>query len=181
MLLNQYKNIALLPFIEKMEQECYDIINGLCLTAKKQAAKLNELEVRQSTSQYVSLCTKLIEEIENYIKYRKEILLPYIHTLSEKDATGHNCSNCTGSACKIQHNGQLIELEGSHHQIKDTLYRLQMAVLPLYSETIYPDAYRILRNQMALLENRLTEMLFFESTYLAPKIVEAQKNINARS
>jgi hypothetical protein len=73
----------------------------------------------------------------------------------------------------------LIEIGDSHVQVKETLYRLQMAVLPLYSETIYPDDYRILRNQVALLENSLAQMLFLESTYLVPKIADAQKNINA--
>ena len=180
MLLSHYRNITLLPFIEKLDKECYDTIQGLCNIAKKQAVKLSILEVHQTTSQYVPLCTTLIEEIEGYIRYRKEKLIPYITKLSEKDTDGHDCGSCSGGACKLQHNVELMELEDSHRMIKDTLYRLQMAVLPLYSETIYPDAYRILRNQMALLENGLTELFFFEGTYLLPKIIEAQKNINVR-
>lgn len=76
---------------------------------------------------------------------------------------------------------QLMELMASHNNIKGILYRLQMVSLPLYSETIYPDAYRILRNQMALIENGLTELFFLEEHYLIPKIVEAQKIINAGS
>lgn len=180
MLLSHNKDIALLPFVEKLDVECYHTIEGLCKIAKKQAAKLSALEVHQTTSQYVPLCIKLIEEIETCITYRKERLIPYIQKLAEKDATGHDCGNCTGGACKLQHSNELMELEDSHRKIRETLYRLQMAVLPLYSETIYPDAYRILRNQMALLESSLTELFFFEGTYLVPKIIEAQKNINVR-
>jgi hypothetical protein len=56
-----------------------------------------------------------------------------------------------------------------------------MASLPLYTETIYPDAYRVLRNQMALIENSLTELFFLEENYLIPKVAEAQKIINASS
>jgi hypothetical protein len=36
----------------------------------------------------------------------------------------------------------------------------------------------VLRNQMALLENSLTELYFVEEAYLIPKVTEAQKNIN---
>ncbi len=180
MLRSESKNIALQPFVEILDKECYNTIEELCQIAKKQAAKLNELEVRHSTSQYVSLCSKLIEEIANYIQFRKEQFIPYVQKLNEKDSNGHDCTNCSGP-CNIQHEGLLMELKDSHLHIKDTLYRLQMAVLPLYSETIYPDVYRVLRNQMALLENNLTELFFFEENYLVPKVEEAQKNIHARS
>ena len=73
----------------------------------------------------------------------------------------------------------LIELKESHSRIKDILYRLQMVALPLYAETLYPDVYRVLRNQMALLENSLTELFFIEDAYLIPKVIDAQKKIHA--
>lgn len=55
-----------------------------------------------------------------------------------------------------------------------------MAALPLYSGAIHLDLYKILQNQMALLENCLAELLVLEETQLIPKIMEAQSNINAR-
>jgi hypothetical protein len=180
MLRSQSKNIALQPFIKLLEKECYDPIDDLCIIAKKQASRLNELEIRHATSQYVSLCSKLIDEIQGYLLFRKEALIPYVLTLDEKDTTGHDCSKCTGN-CSVQHETLMVELKNSHFKIKDTLYRLQMAVLPLYSETIYPDVYRVLRNQMALLENNLTEMYYYEENHLVAKIAEAQKNIHVRS
>lgn len=54
-----------------------------------------------------------------------------------------------------------------------------MVALPLYSETMYPDVYRLLRNHMALIENTLTELFSIEETRLIPKIIESQKKINA--
>jgi len=180
MLRAHYKNIALQPFTEQLDVTCYDVVKNLCEMTRKQAEKLNHLESHNQTSQYVLLCSKLTEEVSNFIKYRKEQLIPYIQKLYDKHETGHDCSNCKGG-CNLQHSVWLLQIRESHGEIKDTLYRLQMAMLPLYSETIYPDEYRILRNQMALLENNLTELLFLEENYLLPKITEAQKNINARS
>lgn len=173
-----FKNIGLQQLLEQLENGQYCTIEKLCDAAKKQSAKLNALELQQTTSQYTALCTKLIDEILGHLKFRREVLTPYIQKLSEKNANGHDCSKCTGS-CKLQHDMQLLELKESHLQVKNTLSRLQMAVLPLYSETIFPDAYRVLRNQMALLENCLTELFFLEENYLLPKIAEAQNNINA--
>jgi hypothetical protein len=79
------------------------------------------------------------------------------------------------------HEVKLTEFKESHKLVKDILNRLQMMSLPLHSETIYPDVYKLLRNQMTLLENTLTDLLYLEETYLIPKIAEAQKNINALS
>jgi hypothetical protein len=56
---------------------------------------------------------------------------------------------------------------------------LQTAVLPLYSDTVYPDSYRVLRNQMALLEDSMAELFLLEENYLMPKVIQAQKAINA--
>ena len=168
--------------IEKLDRSNYDEIGRLCDSTKKQADKLQQLEVHQATSQYEVLCNRMIEEVQFYIKNKKENFVPYIHTLFEKDESGHDCRNCgsTGS-CGMRHEMQISEVIQSQIKLKDILNRLQMTSLPLYSETIYPDAYRILRNQMALLENRLTDVFFFEESYLLPKIVEAQKNIHVRS
>lgn len=167
------------PFVKKLEDTHYNVIDSLCDATRKQARKLQELEVHQPTSQYITLCNRLIDEIQQYIKIKKESFIPYVAKLGERDSDGHDCSKCTGNSCNLQHNVQLAELKESHVLIKDILYRLQMVSLPLYSETIYPDVYRILRNQMALLENNLTELFSLEETYLIPKVIEVQKNINA--
>ena len=98
MLRSQFKNTALQPFIEKLDKECYDTIAELCRAARKQTERLNELEVHHNTSQYVPLCSKLVDEIAGYITFRKVQLIPYILKLNEKENTGHDCSNCTGAS-----------------------------------------------------------------------------------
>lgn len=179
-LLNQYSEISLPQFVEMLTGKIYKSIEQLCDSAVLQANKLDHLELHQNTSQYTTLCNNLIEDVRICIKERRDKYLPYISSLYEKVATNHDCTGCTGS-CKLNHDMQLIELKATHGSIKNILYRLQMASLPLYTETIYPDAYRVLRNQMALIENSLTELFFLEENYLIPKVAEAQKIINASS
>jgi hypothetical protein len=176
---NTPMSVELQPFVKKLEQSHYDVIISLCEVTRKQAKKLEDLEVHQITSQYITLCNRLIDEIEDYIRLKKDSFIPYVNSLFEKDKDGHDCAKCTGNSCAMQHTAQLNELKESHVVIKDILYRLQMVALPLYSETIYPDVYRVLRNQMALLENNLTELFMLEETYLIPKVIEIQKNIHA--
>jgi hypothetical protein len=76
---------------------------------------------------------------------------------------------------------QITELNATNDATKKILNRMQLASLPLYSQTMFPDEYRILRNRMALIEMNMTELFFLESTYLVPKITAAQKAINAGS
>ena len=178
--MNLPNNEGLLPFVEKLDKTYYDEINALCDTAKKRAQKLQELEVHQTTSSYVILCIRLIEEIQDYISIKRERLVPYVRSLFEKEEADHDCRNCNGNgACNMEHDIQLAELKQSHTHLKDIINRLQMVALPLYSETIYPDIYRILRNNMALLENSLGELFLLEEAYLIPKVVEVQTNIHA--
>ena len=169
---------TLQSFVEWLDTSHYDPIDTMCGTAKEQAEKLQQ-EMQQTASQYVTLCKQLIGEIQHYISIKKEQLVPYVHSLSEKDAAGHDCRNCTGTgSCSLKHDMQLIEINQSHQKIKDIIYRLQMVSLPLYSETIRIDLYKILQNQMALLENKLAALVLLEETYLVPKITKAQMNIN---
>ena len=175
-----YKTGSLKSFAEKLQEVYYNELGVFCNDAKKQVLKLDELEKHVTPSHYVIQCTSLVKEIQNYINQRTEHLIPYLLELHDKGAGDHDCSKCSGTGgCSVKHELQLVELAQSHRDFKFILRRLQMVALPLYAETLFPDDYRILRNQMALLENGLTELFMFEDAFLIPKIKEAQKNINA--
>ena len=175
-----YRNIALKPFAEKLQSDYYESIETLCATSKKQCDKMINLEKSASSFQYVTSCEQIISEIEEHIKNRKTIYIPYIHTLVEKVNDNHNCSTCTGK-CKINHDMHIMDLTATNQAMSRVLHKLQMVMLPLYSDTMYPDEYRVLRLNMTLLETSLAELFFVENNYLIPKIADAQKNINASS
>jgi hypothetical protein len=176
----QYKDVSLNELATRLDGDYYTIIETLCRETEKNISNLTALEVHQGNSQYIQLCKKLLKEVLEYVSIRKMSFLPYVNRLAEKQKDGHDCSNCAGG-CNLQHEMRLMELKESHHRIKDTLYNLEIASLPLYAETMFPDAYRVLRNQIALLENTMTELFFLEDSYLIPKVMDTQKIINAGS
>lgn len=174
----EYLETNLQQFVSKLRENCYHEIENLCGNARKQIGSLTQIGAKQSPLQYITTCNDIIAEIDLYITSRKEKFIPYLQKLSEKVGANHDCSNCSGG-CKLDHDLHFLELKASNAGIKNILSRLQTIVLPLYSDTAFPDGYRILRNQMALIENSLTELFFLEENYLLPKVMEAQKSINA--
>lgn len=164
--------------VDRISTDNYDEIINLCHSAARQIEKLENAGLQHATTQYTTTCGELIKEVIMYITERKERVIPYLKELSHKAETNHDCSTCSGG-CKVNHDLHLIELRASHSAMRSILNRLQVVGLPLYSDTVFPDAYRVLRNQMVLIENGLTELFFLEENYLLPKVVDAQKRINA--
>lgn len=167
-----------MPLVEQLKVEYYETIERLCAIAKKQVDRVERLETGNAASQYILVCNNLITETAQHIKNIKEKYLPYIEELSGKVTNKHDCSHCSGG-CKLNHDMQLIELKASNNTMKNMNSRLQMASLPLYTETMYPDEYRLLRSQMTLIEINLTELILLENDVLFPKIRAAQRIINA--
>lgn len=177
---NEYFTILLKPFTEIVQVEYYDAIDGLCAKTRAQAEKIRKLEKQGEHLQYIMQCENIISEIEKYIKTRKSIYVPYVHELSEKVSDNHNCSTCSGK-CSVSHDMHVVELNATNEEMKRVLSKLQVSTFPLYSETFFPEEYRLLRSSMTLLETAITELVFVENNFLIPKIVEAQKQINADS
>lgn len=175
-----YADAGLKPFAEQLQSEYYDVIQHFCAKAEKQSEKIKNIEKSESQLQYVMQCENIISDIKRHVQSRKDVYIPYVHTLSEKVKDNHNCSSCSGN-CKINHEVHVLEMNLTNDDMKKVLSKLQMITLPLYTETIFPDEYRLLRSNMALLETNLTELFFLENNYLIPKIAEAQKHINASS
>ena len=177
---NDYFSTMLRPFTEIVQKEYYDAIDNLCSRTRAQADKIRALERQGDHLQYIMQCENVISEIEKYIKSRKDIYVPYVHELSEKVTDSHNCSTCSGK-CRVNHDMHVIELNATNEAMKSVVSKLQVSTFPLYSDTLFPDQYRLLRSSMTLLENAITELVFIENNFLIPKIVEAQKQINADS
>jgi hypothetical protein len=173
-----YTAFTLKPFVEKLIREYYNALEVLCKNGVAQAERVKSLEMDTAASEYAQLCCEVIREIDQHIRDRKEKFIPYILELTEKVETNHDCSACR-EGCKAGHNMQVFQLNASNDTAKKILNRIQLSTLPLYSHTMFPDEYRILRNRMALIEMNTTELFFLENTYLIPKIIAAQKAINA--
>jgi hypothetical protein len=72
-------------------------------------------------------------------------------------------------------------IKETNQHIKEIFYRLQMVASPLYTEDAHTDIYKDLRNEIVLLDTKLTELFFLEEAVLLPKVIEAQRKIHVRS
>ena len=177
---SQYRTGSVLDVINKLDKEYYDILEALAKQAGEYSYKLREKDQQREAEIYTGLSGKLAEEVKHYVRMRKGRVLPYVLTLTEKDATGHDCTNCSGG-CNVKHSAQLLEIEESHQHLRELLYRLNKVAPPIYTNTPFAELYQTLRNEMLIIDTTLTELFFLEESVLIPKIIEAQKKINARS
>lgn len=177
-LYNQYINYPLADLVHKLEGDYYDVLAGLCNNAYDHAISLDDNGQHSETSLYVSMATKMLNEIKSLIVFRRNVMIPYIDDLDHKVDEGHDCGNCSGN-CGAKHEIHMSELKNSHKKIKELLFRLQMVAVPLYSTVKYPEEYKILRNEVTLIDTILTELFYLEESALVPKVLNAQKTINA--
>lgn len=177
-LFSKYRNADLHQLAKMLNDDYYEILKVSCMNAGGVAKLLQEDDHHPSTALYTSLAAKLLEQVNDLIKLRQSILLPYIDDLSQKKSEGHDCRNCSGD-CHVAHNTYLFTLKDSHKRIKEILFRLHSVALPLYTDVEYPRSYKILRNEMTLIDTMLTELFYLEEANLIPKVLEAQRTIHA--
>ena len=159
-----------------LDTDYYTLLEELC--KKATSLSLKHPTDYESTEIYTNLCMGIIQQIKQIVEERKAVIVPYMNELSEKSSSGHDCQNCSGG-CKVNHSFHLKQLEDSHYNIREMLHRLQKLALPLYSEEQYSNAYKLLRNEMLLIDTTISEMFFIEESLLIPKMFDAKNIINA--
>jgi hypothetical protein len=173
----QYAKLSLEELTEKLAAEYYESIERLCADVYEQVEKIKALDPARMNYAYLKQCYTVIDGIKQSLTERRERIIPYLMSLTEKVATGHNCGNCS-NGCKVSHDMHLMDVSAAAKKLKNIQADLQLLSLPLYVDTHFPDQYRVLRNMLALVESDCIELFFMEENYLIPKVIEAQKAIN---
>ena len=164
-----------------LEKEYYDDISSLCTTAGMHADDLKNDPEFPPRSAYAENCNELITEVVKAINERKQAVIPYVQALSKKLNEHHDCSSCNGR-CTVGHALHIDLLKNSHRKIRDVLFRLQQEAKPHYlSNNNQHLQYRILRNEVMIIDNAISELFYLEETVLIPKILDAQNSINVHS
>lgn len=176
-LFSQYGNYSLQALINKLDKDYYQVLNSICENASLHAKTMQE-EAHSATSLYVSMSLKLLQQIKDLLAIRTSVIFPYVNELNEKVQEGHDCRNCSGN-CNAGHNMHLASLKSTHKNIKEILFRLQMVASPLYANNDYPPSYKILRNEITIIDTTLTELFYLEESALIPKVMQAQKSMHA--
>lgn len=179
-LYSRYGQLDLGTLTEKLDKEYYQVLAALSRNAAKYVAALHQEDTESMLEAYKALCNELLAQMDHQLNIRRNVVLPYIKELEEKSASQHDCSTCSGK-CHVGHAVHLAELKESHQSIKDKLYHMHKAALPLYANVDLPADYRKLRNELAMMETTLSELFYLEEANLIPGIVAAQKTINAFS
>lgn len=169
---------SLIDMADSLDKNYYDALISLNNSMMQQVALIKNIDVHNDATIIIESCKYLSNELTDYIRLRKLEFVPYIQELSHKKDENHDCANCSGS-CSVRHADKLLHLQESHNKIKSSLYKIQNAFLHVSGAVHYPDVIRILHNQVILIESTITEIFFLEETYLKPRVLEAQRSINA--
>ena len=179
-LYSTYQKEDLLELVGRLDRDYYEVIDELCRHAAIHASEVEISKINQSTILFIDLCKKLIKEISQQVKMRREIFIPYAHQLLKKAAQQHRCYDCVDN-CNNEQSEQLKLIIDSHEIIKELLFRIQQLAKPLYLETIQSISYKILRNEMMIIDTALSELFYIEEVILIPKVKEVQNQLNANS
>jgi len=174
----QFRSYDIKELVTRLNEGYYNALDIMCLNAHNCIGQLQEDDQHPSVVLYTSIYSALLTEIQDLLLFRRDVILPYLEELIAKSEAGHNCKECSGK-CHVGHNVHLMSLKNSHDKIKDVLAELQSSTLPLHMDVEYPAAYRILRNEIAVIDNMLIELFYIEESSLIPKVMETQKSINA--
>lgn len=174
----KFRSYSIDELLNRLDEGYYQALDIICTNARNCAAQLSVEPGHPSLSLYSGIYTDLVGDVQRLLLFRKQVVIPYVQELLAKLQDGHNCKNCSGS-CHVGHNAQLMSLVDSHNEIKDILSGLHMAVMPMDNDLDYPEGYRILRNEIVVINTMLTELFYIEESSLIPTIIEAQRAINA--
>lgn len=163
--------------VSQLNNDYYEALAVSCMSAGSVAQQLTQQNY-QLIQLYTSLSTKLTEEVADLLNHRQNILMPYIKDLLGKREEGHDCRNCSGG-CHVQHTIYMQGMKDVYKRIKEMLFRLHNIALPLYTEIEYPAQYKVLRNEILLIDTMLTELFYLEEACLVPGVLAAQRSIHA--
>ncbi len=174
----KFRSYDIDELISRLDTGYYAALDIVCSNARNCASQLSADESHPSIALYTSIYSALLDEIQRLLVFRRTVVIPYVKELVAKVADGHNCKNCSGN-CHVGHSAQLLTLMESHNDIKEVLAGLHAAAMPSYGDMEYPVGYKILRNEIAVIDTMLTELFYIEESSLIPKVIEAQNAINA--
>lgn len=173
----QTGNEELRQIVDGLSTEYFEPLSAFCDRLDR---FVGQFENKALFIESINYSTYLTGEVRRFLVQRIEVFLPYLHELTEKSATGHDCANCSGK-CDMQHTLKLMEFTDSLRKMQNISSDITREFMALNScKEGSDDALAWLINEVQLMGNLLDELLEKEDT-LIPNIQYAQKNINAHS
>ncbi len=176
---NDFQNISLGDMAAQLHREYYAPLTLFCQHTADHISGIAIYGLPAATVNFLQLSADWILDVNELLTHRREVIIPYIQELTEKEANGHNCVHCSGR-CEIQHKTKIIELNLSLAKISDQYasYLDQINKFPYLHEK---EAFRFITTTQLFLSEYLVQLIAAERQYLIPGIEAAQKKINAYS
>lgn len=167
---SQYHRANLFQLTERLAEDYYTVIDHLCEQVNNYADCNTGI---MEGSLYYSLCIRLAGEIKKQVMFRRRELLPYVQQLSSGRSKAMTAENAD-----IQLSGKAASIKASHRKVKELVYHIHQLSTPQYVREDEKDIrYRVLRKEIALLDDVLTELFYIEEAILMPKMLEADEHI----
>jgi hypothetical protein len=166
----EFINTSYQPLLQEIEENR----QGLLAIFNKKT-----IQATADNNLYLSLASKLIEEVNSMLSYRQETVIPYLHTLSRKVAEGHNCSACSGK-CNLPHQTIIQTLMDDVNKTREHLYRMYKVAKPnLFELQADQIDYKTVRIIMHSMELNVLQLLFFDEYELINFTKDGQVQIYA--
>ncbi len=177
--LHTYVQYSLQDLIQRVKDDYYIILTLLSGQAKEYSTMMENTQLGNKEKLFFQINREWATELNAYIEYRNETILPYLQQLAEKEYTGHNCGQCSGK-CDMQHTARIIEFTHTIDNVKG-LYTSYSEKLSELREVNYSDRYKAIATTMDFLNEYAHQLWRIELDCVLPKMKMAQKNINAHS
>lgn len=178
MLLAKYFKYNIREVADKLDAVYYTTLEGVCNKTEDSIELLQSLETHTAQHNYLVACTNFITEVTQFVALRKEVVVPYLHELFEKDKASHDCLNCSGN-CSVQHTLKTSLIRESLNKVQQDLQTLKATTLNWYDDSACSEHFKTVLNKMLLLETMVKKVIELETEVLLPKIAEAQTKIHA--
>ncbi len=178
LLFSQYQKEQLPEVAERLKRDYYMVLYELTRDAAVHIKELLQDKVETSRKKYLEICAEFIESISQHVRFSVASLIPYVLDLAQKAEGGFNCNEC-GGQCPWEQESSIAELLRHHDQLRMLQLRLQHTGKPLYLESRQPLPWKILRNEIVILDTAISELCYLEESTLIPKILDAEQKIHA--
>ena len=129
---------------------------------------------------YGQACHQLIQELNQYFRLHRLVLVPYINDLVEKEDNGHDCRNCS-NGCAVKHASQVLNIRDAHDRLEKALAAEAAASVTLNNAGVLSDPFLLLHQDIKTMVTETSEMIFLEKSVLIPMVLDLQRKIGVHA
>jgi hypothetical protein len=164
--------------LARLQDEQYKHVTVLSTKIRSRLPIVKATETNATVLQYLHTVDRFNQVVIRHLRSHRLVLVPYISDLLHKEDEGHDCRACRGG-CAMHHSERVREIETAHKYLFQDLESLKHAAMLLPEPTTDIKEFTLLRNDIYLLQEAISEVLFIEQSALLPMMLDLQRSIGA--